>query len=86
MNTSAGCQSLSKAMPSALAHLSNRAQLDAITGLLNRIAAELRQNTTEYKGTESFVPNGISSIFTDKTLRLVEGTERADGQEQFGLA
>ena len=67
--------------PSELTHLSNRAQLDAMTGLLNRIAAELRQNTTEYKGTESFVPNGISSIFTDKTLRLVEGTERADGQE-----
>ena len=69
-----------------LTHLSNRAQLDAMTGLLNRIAAELRQNTTEYKGTESFVPNGISSIFTDKILKLVEGTERADGDEQLGLA
>ena len=67
--------------PSALAHLSNRAQLDAMTGLVNRIAAELRQNTTEYKGTVSFVPNGISSIFTDKILKLVEGTERADGDE-----
>ena len=64
-----------------LAHLSNRVQLDAIAGLLNRIASELRQNTTEYKGTESFAPNGISSIFIDKTLRLVEGSERADGQE-----
>ena len=69
--------------PSALAHLSNRAQLDAMTRLLNRIAAELRQNTTEYKGTESFVPNGISSIFTDKILKLVEGTERADGDESL---
>ncbi len=66
-----------------LTHLSNLAQLDAMTGLLNRIAAELRQNTTEYKGTESFVPNGISSIFTNKTLKLVEGTERADGDEQL---
>ena len=66
-----------------LTHLSNRAQLDAMTGLLNRIAAELRQNTTEYKGTVSFVPNGISSIFTDKILKLVEGTERADGDEQL---
>ena len=66
---------------SELAHLSNRVQLDAIAGLLNRIASELRQNTTEYKGTESFAPSGIRSIFTDKTLRLVEGSERADGQE-----
>ena len=68
---------------SELTHLSNRAQLDAMTRLLNRIAAELRQNTTEYKGTESFVPNGINSIFTDKILKLVEGTERADGDEQL---
>ena len=66
---------------SELTHLSNRAQLDAMTGLLNRIAAELRQNTTEYKGTVRFKPNGISSIFTDKILKLVEGTERADGDE-----
>ena len=66
---------------SELAHLSNRAQLDATTGLLNRIAVELRHNTTEYKGTLTFKPNGISSIFNDKTLKLVEGTERADGQE-----
>ena len=66
---------------SELAHLSNRAQLDGVTGLLNRIASDLRQNTTEYVGTESFLPKGIRSIFTDKTLRLVEGTERADGDE-----
>ncbi len=69
--------------PAELTHLSNRAQLDAMTGLLNRIAAELRQNTTEYKGTVSFVPNGINSIFTDKTLKLIEGTERADGDESL---
>ena len=64
-----------------LTHLSNRAQLDAMTGLLNRIASELRENTTEYKGTVTFKPNGISSIFTDKILKLVVGTERADGHE-----
>ena len=52
-----------------------------ITGLLNRSASELRQNTTEYKGTLTFAPNSISSIFTDKTLKLIEGSERADGDE-----
>ena len=67
--------------PSDLTPLSNRAQLDAITGLLNRSASELRQNTTEYKGTLAFAPNSISSIFTDKTLKLIEGSERADGDE-----
>ena len=66
---------------SDLTPLSNRAQLDAIAGLLNRVSVELRQNTTEYKGTLTFAPNSISSIFTDKTLKLAEGSERADGDE-----
>ena len=68
---------------SELLHLSNRIQLNAMTGLLNRIASQLRQNITEYRGTETFKPNGVSSIFTDKTLKLVEGSERADGDEQL---
>ena len=63
--------------------LSNETYLAAMTGLLHQIASELRQNITEYKGTETFKPNGVSSIFTDKTLKLVEGSERADGDEQL---
>ena len=66
---------------SELLRLSNRAQLNAMTGLLNRIASELRQNITEYRGTEKFKPNGVSSIFTDKTLKLDKDSERADGDE-----
>ena len=68
---------------SELLHLSNRSQLDAMTGLLERIASELRQNATEYRGTESFKPSSVNSIFTDKTLKLIEGSERADGDEQL---
>ena len=63
--------------------LSNETYLAAMTGLLERIASELRQNATEYRGTESFEPSNIKSIFTDKTLKLVEGSERADGDEQL---
>ena len=63
--------------------LSNETYLAAITGLLNQIASELRQNMTEYKGTESFKPSNVNSIFTDKTLKLLEGSERADGDEQL---
>ena len=43
--------------------LSNETYLDAMTGLLNQIASELRQNRTEYKGTESFKPSNIKSIY-----------------------
>ena len=63
--------------------LSNETYLAAMTGLLHQIASELRQNITEYKGTETFEPSNIKSIFTDKTLKLVEGSERADGDEQL---
>ena len=63
--------------------LSNTTYLAAMTGLLNQIESELRQNVTEYKGTESFKPSSIDSVFTDKTLKLVEGSERADGDEQL---
>ncbi len=63
--------------------LSSETYLAAMTGLLDQIASELRQNVTEYRGTESFKPSNVNSIFTDKTLKLVEGSERADGDEQL---
>ena len=63
--------------------LSNETYLAATTGLLERIASELRQNATEYKGTESFEPSNINAIFTDKTLKLDKDSERVDGDEQL---
>jgi type III restriction enzyme len=66
-----------------LYNLSNRAQLNGLTALLGQIEAELRKNITEYIGTEKFKLNPVSSVFTDKSLKLVEGSERANGDEQF---
>ena len=63
--------------------LSNETYLAAMAGLLNQIASELRQNITEYKGTEKFEPSNIKSIFTDKILKLDKDSERADGDEQL---
>ena len=63
--------------------LSNETYLAAMTGLLDQVASKLRQNVTEYKGTETFKPSSISSIFTDKTLKLDKDSERADGDEQL---
>ena len=63
--------------------LSNKAQLDALRGLLHQIETEVRKNITEYKGTENFKPNNVSSIFHNKVLKLLEGSERANGDEQF---
>ena len=63
--------------------LSNETYRAAVMGLLDQIASELRQNTKEYKGTERFKQYGISSVFIDKTLKLVEGSERIINHEQF---
>ena len=63
--------------------LPNEAMLDAIMGLLERVESELRANTTEFKGTDRFEPNSVSAIFNDKTLKLNENSERANGDEQF---
>jgi len=59
--------------------LSNRAQLDALIGLLGQIEAEIRKSITEYRGTEKFKPNNISSIFHNKVLKLLKDSERENG-------
>ncbi len=64
-------------------NLSNRDQLDAVIGLLDQIESELRKIGAEYRGTENFKINSIASIFSDKYLKLIEGSERADSDEQF---
>ena len=63
--------------------LSNKAQLDAMIGLLSQIELEVRKRITEYRGTEDFKPNAVSSIFSEKVLKLIKGSERANGDEQF---
>ena len=63
--------------------LSNRALLDALTGLLYQIDSEVRKNITEYKGTENFKPNNVFSIFHNKVLKLLKDSERENGDEQF---
>lgn len=63
--------------------LSNKVQLDALTGLLYQIEAEIRKNITEYRGTEKFKPNNVSFIFYNKVLKLLKENERINGDEQF---
>ena len=63
--------------------LPNKVQLDAMSGLLEQIESEISKYNIEYRGSETFEPRDIDVIFSDKTLKLVEGTEKADGDEQF---
>jgi len=66
-----------------LNHLSNKEQLEAILGLLDQVENELRKNIIQYKGTKDFKPKEIARVFTDKQLKLIEETERANGDEGF---
>ena len=69
--------------PKVLYDLPNEAIFDAMTGLLKQIESDMRANTTEYRGTDNFEPNSVRAVFYDKTLKLNENSERADGDEQF---
>ena len=64
-------------------NLSHRQQLEAVIGLIKQIETEIRENITEYRGTENFKPNALAKVFQDKKLKLNEQTERAKGDEQF---
>jgi len=63
--------------------IANEEQLAALSELLARIEAEVRQNIAEYRGTDRFKPNSIDKIFGDKTLKLNKENERAKGQEEL---
>ena len=55
-----------------------------MTGLLNQIASELRQNVRN-TGAQNLSSQNVNSIFTDKTcLNWMKDSERADGDEAVG--
>ena len=66
-----------------LEDISNKHKFLAIIELLNQIENEIKGNLTEFKGTDKFLPNNISEIFSNKTLKIQKGSERENGQEEF---
>ncbi|MBO1225441.1 MAG: DEAD/DEAH box helicase family protein [Candidatus Scalindua sediminis] len=64
-------------------NLSNRTKLEGLTGLLAQIESEIRQNISEYRGTQKFKPDKVNQVFYDKVLKLTENSERTNGDEQY---
>jgi type III restriction enzyme len=58
--------------------------LQALNGLLRKIEADIKNNATEYEGSE-FYPQPIHQVFKDKEIRVNKKSERADGQEYLVL-
>ena len=60
---------------------SNKDFLDGVSGLLEEIKNKMKENITEYKGTEKFEKNLIGDIFTDKEIKI--SGDRANGNEEL---
>lgn len=57
--------------------------LAAISGLLNKIETEIRQQNTDYQGSKEFKPSRIHEIFYDKTLKFSIDNVRGKEDPQF---
>ena len=65
-----------------LQEISHFDYLQALNGLLQNIEADIKNNSTEYEGSDYFA-EPISKVFRDKEIRVNKYSERADRQENF---
>jgi len=65
-----------------LQELSHFDYLQALNGLLQNLEADIKNNSTEYEGSE-YYPQPIHQVFRDKEIRVAKGNERAKGQEEL---
>lgn len=71
-----------KGSKTRIAQISNSDYLLAINGLLKSIESEIKDNLTEYEGSE-YINDYIHKVFTNKEIRVKRGSEKADGQEHI---
>lgn len=65
-----------------LQEISHFDYLRALNGLLQNIEGDIKNNSTEYEGSEYF-SQPIHQVFRDKEIRINKYSPRADGQEDF---
>jgi type III restriction enzyme len=63
-----------------LKEISHFDYLQALNGLLQSIEADIKSNSTEYKGSD-YIKEPIHKVFKDKEIKVYRDSERADGQE-----
>lgn len=62
--------------------LTKKDYLDSTISLLKAIESEIKSNTTEYEGSE-FKSDSLKDVFKNKDIKVVEGSKRAEGQEEL---
>jgi type III restriction enzyme len=65
-----------------LKEISHFDYLQALNGLLQSIEAEIKNNSTEYEGSD-YISDRIHNVFKDKEIRVNRYDERAKGQEEL---
>ena len=63
-----------------LKEISNFDYLQALNGLLQNIEADIKNNSTEYEGSD-YIKEPIHKVFKDKEIKVYKDSERADGQK-----
>jgi type III restriction enzyme len=65
-----------------LKEISHFDYLQALNGLLQRIEIDIKNNLTEYEGSE-YIKERIHKIFKDKEIKVHKDSPKVDGQESF---
>ena len=63
-----------------LKEISHFDYLQALNGLLQKIEADIKRNSTEYEGSD-YIKESICNVFKDKEIKVYKNSERAKGQE-----
>ena len=58
-------------------------KLAAVSGLLSEIESEMREQITEFEGTQEFRGNWVRDVFKDKVLKFDANNPRAEDDSQF---
>jgi type III restriction enzyme len=64
-------------------NISRETMLKAVLKLLSEIEKEIKDNMTEYQGTDEFIPSLINKKFGDKKIKIKKDSERLNGQIEF---
>jgi type III restriction enzyme len=81
-NYIAGLEITFRGTPDRLQNISNFDYLEALRGLLQSIESEIKNNSTEYEGS-NYIKKPVHEVFKDKEIRVNKYDERANGQEDL---
>ena len=63
--------------------ITSEEKFNAVIKLINEIEKQIKDNLTEYQGTEEFIPSLVNKRFVDKKIKIKKGNERENGQIEF---